>query len=255
MIFSGGRGREKGKMKRIILIAVFSIIMLAFIGCASTATVKIRGNQSVGDAWKCTSISPEGVVSEVSNKYKIVFPAPGAPGTFIITFKAIKEGEAEVILTHYFRGEEKGSNIYNAVVDKRKRLTITGYELENYNSAEEALVKIRGTWYNRSNKTALRFLENTVQIAKNIEEPENAKFADYAAYTVEIQTEEREIYSLKRYYLIIKKIPENKYEETMFLADEDLLTEELMIEIYQFPASIRFFTVSRWLKETYFSKW
>ncbi|MCL2252451.1 MAG: hypothetical protein FWC12_11140, partial [Treponema sp.] len=163
--------------------------------------------------------------------------------------------EAEVILTHYFRGEATGGNIYNAVVDKRKRLTITGYEHENYNTAEEALIKIRGTWYNRSNKTALRFLENTVQIAKNIEDPENAEFADYAAYTVEIQTEEREIYSLERYYLIIKKIPENRYEETMFLADEDLLTEELRIAIFQSPASIRFFTVSKWLEETYCRKW
>jgi predicted secreted protein len=230
-------------------------IFIFFAGCASTATIEIRGNKSVGDSWRCASIYPEGVISQVSNKYKISAPFPGSPGRFIIEFRAIAEGEAEIVLTHYFRGEPMGSDFYNAVVDKRKRLKITAYELENYSTVEDAMSKISGTWYNRSNKTAIRFLENTVQIARNIEDPENADFADYAAYTVEIQTEQRERYSVRGYYLIITKIPENEFEKAAFLVDEDILTEELRIAIYKFPASLRFFTDSRWLEEMYYRDW
>ncbi|MCL2440495.1 MAG: protease inhibitor I42 family protein [Treponema sp.] len=226
-------------MTRLAFIVLAFSSILVFAGCAGKATIVIKGNQSVGDAWSCTSISPEGVVSEVSNKYRISFPAAGSPGTFIFTFKAIAQGEAEVVLTHYFRGEPAGSNIYNAVVDKRKKLTLTKYMLESYNTVEDALYKISGIWYNRNNKTAIRFLENTVQIAKNTEEPEDADFIDYAAYTIEIKTEQRERFSVQSYYLIINKIPENE-------------NEELRIAIYHSPASLRFYTGSRWLEETYY---
>jgi predicted secreted protein len=101
------------------------IPLIIFSGCAGTVKLDIDANPSVGDSWECVSIMPEGIVSVSRNfKYYSPIPFPGMGGKYIFKFKAIAEGEVEVILSYFFRDYPKGSRIYKAVVDKRKKLTL-----------------------------------------------------------------------------------------------------------------------------------
>jgi predicted secreted protein len=108
---------------------LFPVIFLAFsaalilAGCAKNKKIVFEGNQSSGESWKC-NITPEGVVRLVSGKYHILMPFPGMGGNFVFKFRAISEGEADINLTHSFRGEPQGTITYIAVVDKDKKLTI-----------------------------------------------------------------------------------------------------------------------------------
>ena len=166
-------------MKRMAIIIL--TISLAFISCASTATIKFEGNRSVGDSWE-SAVTPEGIVREVSNKYRIFLPFPGMGGTFTFKFQAIAEGEAEIVLTHYFRGRKTSTTTYTAVVDKNNRLTLTNLGSQGFNMAGD----LYGTWYAPDEKTAVRFLEDVMQIAVDIEDIETANFFDYATYTVDL---------------------------------------------------------------------
>jgi predicted secreted protein len=166
-------------MKRTGLIILTFFAALVFAACASTATIKFEGNRSVGDSWE-SAVTPEGIVREVSNSYRIFLPFPGMGGTFTFKFEAIAEGEAEIVLTHYYRGRKTGTAIYAAVVDKNNRLTLTNLGSQGFNMAGE----LYGTWYAPDEKTAVRFLEDLMQIAVDIEDIETARFFDYATYTV-----------------------------------------------------------------------
>ena len=165
-------------MSKNTCFIMFLGILILFSSCASTAKIEFQGNQSVGDGWECTSISPEGVVREVSNKYRIYFPAPGMPGRFIFKFEAVSEGEAEIVLTHYFRGRETGARTYTAVVDNRSRLTLT----EIGSTGVDMKSEILGKWYNDNRKIAVRFLEDVIQIARDVEDIETADFVNIGTY-------------------------------------------------------------------------
>jgi hypothetical protein len=127
-------------LKKSAFITIAFSVALLFIGCAGTAKLKIEGNQSVGDDWECT-VTPEGVVRVVSSKYHIYLPFPGMHGEFIFKFKAIAEGEAEICLTNHFRGTPRESIMYKAVVDRRKRLTLTVVMNENADAEDVILDK------------------------------------------------------------------------------------------------------------------
>jgi len=125
------------EMKKIAFHSVIIFILsILFAGCAGVQKIEMHGNQSVGDNWVCSSITPEGVV-DVSIKYRILLPFPGMSGTFIFTFKAKNEGEARIVLTNNFRGgEPRNLLIYKAVVDKNKKLTLVQEEIERVPTAE-----------------------------------------------------------------------------------------------------------------------
>jgi len=109
--------------KKLFLLLPFVFIL--FSGCSSTVKIKLYGNKSAGDNYYSV-ISPEGVVSEVSHSYRILMPFPGMSGNFYFTFKAIAEGEAQIIVYNRFRGRKPiPIAVYKAVVDKQKRLTLT----------------------------------------------------------------------------------------------------------------------------------
>jgi len=104
------------------------ICFVFFSSCAGMQKITMHGNQSVGDNWKCYSMSPEGIV-DVSIKYRILLPFPGMSGTFTFRFKALAKGEAEIVLGNFFRGGKPRSlTTYKAVVDKWKRLTLERIE-------------------------------------------------------------------------------------------------------------------------------
>jgi hypothetical protein len=171
-------------LKKVAHIVLTFFAMLIFASCANTTKVQFEGNESVGDSWEVSSITPEGVVREVSNKYRIALPFPGMGGTFTIMFQALAEGEAEIILSHYFRGRKTSATTYTAVVDQRKRLTLTETGSYGVDMADE----IRGTWYNEDSKTAVRFLEDLMQFAFNVENAEHANFENFGTYTVDWDT-------------------------------------------------------------------
>jgi tetratricopeptide (TPR) repeat protein len=111
-------------LKRIaFVIAIAFLTSLASAYCAGTAELEFDGNRSVGHGWS-SAITPEGIVREASNKYRVLLPFPGMGGKFVFKFQALAEGEAEILLTHYFRGTPWEVIIYKAVVDKRKNLTL-----------------------------------------------------------------------------------------------------------------------------------
>jgi predicted secreted protein len=168
---------------KIIAFIVLILCPLS-ISCQSTATIKIEGNESVGDGWE-SAITPEGVVREVSSKYRVLLPFPGMGGTFTFKFRAVAEGEAEIVLTHYFRGRKTHWTTYAAVVDGNKRLTLTVTGTQVVDDEAEMRSKLRGTWYAPDEKIAIRFLEDVIQVALDVENIEDADFSDYATYTVE----------------------------------------------------------------------
>ena len=167
-----------------IIVPIVLILCLLFVSCASTATIKIEGNQSSGDGWD-SAITPEGIVREVSSKYRILLPFPGMGGTFTFKFQALAEGEAEIVLTHYFRGRKTHWTTYAAVVDGSKRLTLTVTGSQGVDVEAELISQLRGTWYAPDEKTAVRFLDDVIQVALDVETIEDADFRDYATYTVE----------------------------------------------------------------------
>jgi len=197
-------------MKRIVFFVLVFTIVLVFTGCGSTAEIVIHGNQSVGDSWQCTSISPDGIVREVSNKYKILFPAPGMSGRFIIKFEAISEGEAEIVLTYYFRGTPVSTATYNASVNKRRRLTLVEVKTEAIENNETRNLLL-GTWYDPVSRMAMRFLENEVQLSLHVDDIQTAFFLGYGEYKI------------------------NNDNLTIFLTSEDgdvvLFTEEYSFEV------------------------
>ena len=120
-------------MKKNLGLLCFTMILF---GCAGmqenkTATVELAGNPTTGFTWVYT-ISPEGVVGEVSNEYipdKTHTNVVGSGGKFIFVFEALAEGEAEVSFS-YLRVWEEGippsqTVIYRAVVDNKINLTLT----------------------------------------------------------------------------------------------------------------------------------
>jgi len=61
-----------------------------------TATIELSFNTSIGDMYEWV-ISPEGVAREVSRKYS-GGTAPGSEGKYTVTFEAVSEGEAEIVV-------------------------------------------------------------------------------------------------------------------------------------------------------------
>jgi len=105
-------------------------VFIFITGCSNSASVKLYGNKSAGDNYN-SIISPEGIVKEVSHKYRILMPFPGMSGNFYFKFQAIAEGEARIIVYNRFRGSKpRPVAIYKAVVDKRKNLTLIPLNME-----------------------------------------------------------------------------------------------------------------------------
>ena len=127
-----------------LFLAVLILMLalgLAFTSCASggagndssnyRAVVELTGNPTTGYTWVC-SLTPEGIVKEISNEY---IPDPTEPGVtgsggkFVFTFQAIKEGEAELLFSYLRPWEENvpalRTETYHANVDGSGSLTIT----------------------------------------------------------------------------------------------------------------------------------
>jgi len=125
-------------MKRLLVLLVLAVCFLGLaVGCttggqqtpSTIATVELEGNLTTGYAW-INDISPSGVVREVSNEY-VQDDAPagaaGVGGTFIFTFEAVSEGEAEITFSYLREWEnEKPINtaIYKATVDANGNLKV-----------------------------------------------------------------------------------------------------------------------------------
>ena len=111
-------------------------IAVLLYGCAGmqarkTAVIELEGNPTTGYSWVYT-VSEEGIVREVSNKYiadrkdKAVV---GSGGKFVFTFKSIAAGEARLVFS-YHRTWEKGvppvkTVTYTVSVDNEKNLKLT----------------------------------------------------------------------------------------------------------------------------------
>ena len=121
--------------KRLGLFFLLCITVLG-LGCSGTqkqktATIELTGNPTTGYTWVYT-MSPEGVVHEVSNEYiadKTDKAVAGSGGKFIFTFEALTAGEAQLIFS-YLRVWEKDTPsmetvIYRATVDDKNSLTLT----------------------------------------------------------------------------------------------------------------------------------
>jgi len=119
------------KMKKYLWLCVAVLLC----GCAGmqkqkTATVELEGNPTTGFSWVYT-ISPEGVLREVTNKYmahKADKGMAGSGGKFIFVFKAAAAGEAELVFS-YRRVWEEGIPAlktvnYRVNVDGRKNLKL-----------------------------------------------------------------------------------------------------------------------------------
>jgi len=135
------------KTKDLFLaMAVFMFVFgLAFTSCASNGTgddlssygdstgravVELTGNLTTGYAWVC-SVTPEGIVKEVSSEYIPDQTGPGVTGSggkFVFTFEAIKEGEADLLFSYLRSWEENvpalQTETWHAKVDGRGQLTI-----------------------------------------------------------------------------------------------------------------------------------
>ena len=135
-------------MKTKDLFLGMAVFMLAFgfTSCASNGTgddlprygdtttravVELTGNPTTGYAWVC-SITPGGIVKEISSEYIPDQTGPGvvgAGGKYIFTFEAIKEGEAELLFSYLRPWEENVSALqtetWHAIVDSRGFLLLT----------------------------------------------------------------------------------------------------------------------------------
>ena len=119
----------------LVLLLLICIAALG-LGCSATqkqktATVELTGNPTTGYTWVYT-MSPEGVVAEVSNEYiadKTNGAVVGSGGKFIFTFEALTAGEAELVFS-YLRVWEKNipaveTTVYRVIVDDKNGLTLT----------------------------------------------------------------------------------------------------------------------------------
>ena len=124
--------------KRFGLILLLCITMLG-LGCLGTlkqlkqktTTVELTGNPTTGYTW-VYSMSPEGVVREVSNEYiadKTDKAVVGSSGKFIFTFEALTAGETELIFSYLRVWEEdtpaSETIIYRATVDHKNSIMLT----------------------------------------------------------------------------------------------------------------------------------
>ena len=119
---------KKGSLFLLLCSAIL------FWGCSTmqdqkTQTIKLEGNPTTGYEWIYT-MSPEGVVREVSHDYipdansgNLV----GSGGTFVFTFEAIAEGEAVLVFSYLRKWESVPALetvIYKAIVDDKNNLTL-----------------------------------------------------------------------------------------------------------------------------------
>jgi len=120
--------------KHFGLMVLFFIDMIALMGCSgeqNTETIELAGNPTTGFEWVLSSITPEGIVREVSSKYtpdKTDGQVAGAGGKYVFTFEPIAEGTAEIVFS-YLRDWEEGipaeeTRTYTAIVDDKLNLTI-----------------------------------------------------------------------------------------------------------------------------------
>ena len=122
-------------MKKIFCLVILVYITVLLFGCSSIVeqrveTIVLEGNPTTGFTWVYT-MSPEGVVREISNEYiadntrgEIV----GAGGQFVFVFEAIAAGEAELVFS-YLRVWERdvpplSTVMYKAIVDEKNNLTM-----------------------------------------------------------------------------------------------------------------------------------
>jgi hypothetical protein len=115
------------KRLHFILPALFLCLLTACAGGRSVVKIKLMANESVGDNY-VSEISPDcTVVRELSHKYTVYLPFPGMHGRYKFKFKAVAEGEAEIMICNYFRDRKPALvvAVYKATVDKKKRLTLT----------------------------------------------------------------------------------------------------------------------------------
>ena len=110
---------------------------IVLFGCSSvqggqkTGTIELEGNPTTGFTWVYT-MSPEGVVREVSNEYiqnKNDQNLVGGGGKFVFVFEAVATGEADLVFS-YLRVWEEGippvqTVSYKAIVDDEINLTLT----------------------------------------------------------------------------------------------------------------------------------
>jgi len=124
-------------MKKSLCLFVFLCVTASsflLFGCSTaqeqkTAAIELEGNATTGHSWVYT-MSPEGVICELSNEYipdKTNGGIAGSGGKFIFTFEAVSEGEAELVFS-YLRKWETGvppikTVTYKAIV-KNKNLTL-----------------------------------------------------------------------------------------------------------------------------------
>jgi len=129
--------------KNLCLFMVICIAMLSF-GCegtqgqdaatvkleGNTAIVELKGNPTTGYSWNYT-MSPAGVVREVSNEYipdKTDENVSGSGGKFVFTFEAVSEGEADLVFSYLRVWETDVPAIntvtYRAVVDDKGNLKL-----------------------------------------------------------------------------------------------------------------------------------
>ena len=118
--------------KNMFLVLIFFIVILSF-GCAgmqslNSATVELGGTPTTGYTWVYT-MSPEGIVREVSNEYVPDKPIlAGSGGKFFFTFEAINKGVAELVFSYLRQWEEDippiQTVVYRAIVDGENNLTL-----------------------------------------------------------------------------------------------------------------------------------
>ena len=118
-----------------VFLCVTALSLLSF-GCSmtqeqKTASIELEGNATTGYSWVYT-MSPEGVINELSNDYipdKTNDGIAGSGGKFIFTFEAVSEGEAELVFSYIKKWETGVPPIktvsYKAIVDNKGNLTLS----------------------------------------------------------------------------------------------------------------------------------
>ncbi len=127
------------KLMCFILAALFFTMFADCAGAGRSVKIKLLANESVGDRYKSEIAPDSGVVREASRKYSVYLPLPGMHGRYKFKFAAVAEGEAEITIRNYFRGQEPPLTVavYTAVVDKKKRLTLTERNVEEVTAQQE----------------------------------------------------------------------------------------------------------------------
>jgi len=116
-------------MAYYLIITVF--LLFGCSGIQGSKMIELDGNPTTGYKW-VYNISREGIIREVSSEFLNANNdgmTAGSPGKFVFSFKAVSEGETELHFS-YLRVWEEGvpaanTVIYKAVVDNRKKLTLT----------------------------------------------------------------------------------------------------------------------------------